>query len=283
MSSQDTPPVKRRESRSGTRKVSTLSAEQLERKRANDREAQRSIRQRTKDRIEQLETQVSALQAQNAEMRLQTDRIEEVMQHNAFLENEVRRLKTQIASLTGRPEFASTSESIAPFRAVWPVEEASHNPSSGIPTTGALLPPHFAATSDPRRPAATLSSSRRASRQQDWQQSYPSTRSASLGAASDPEYPSRIESYMIDGHLHQGHRIGQPAPQISFSGTSSPHQQQSEASFPQFPYSNRPLSISSASPVSQPPSDRVYQSSTSAYSQSQHRDHTYEYPWAPPS
>ena len=41
MSSQDEPPIKRRESRSGTRKVSTLSAEQLERKRANDREAQR--------------------------------------------------------------------------------------------------------------------------------------------------------------------------------------------------------------------------------------------------
>lgn len=47
--------VKKRASRAGTRSVSTLSAAQLERKRANDREAQRAIRQRTKDHIDGLE------------------------------------------------------------------------------------------------------------------------------------------------------------------------------------------------------------------------------------
>ena len=41
--------------------MTTLSAAQLERKRANDREAQRAIRQRTKDHIETLERRISDL------------------------------------------------------------------------------------------------------------------------------------------------------------------------------------------------------------------------------
>jgi hypothetical protein len=53
--------TKKRASRAGTRSVSTLSAAQLERKRANDREAQRAIRQRTKDHIDGLESTISEL------------------------------------------------------------------------------------------------------------------------------------------------------------------------------------------------------------------------------
>lgn len=45
--------------------MSTLSAAQLERKRANDREAQRAIRQRTKDHIDTLERTVSELRHSN--------------------------------------------------------------------------------------------------------------------------------------------------------------------------------------------------------------------------
>ena len=47
------------------RSVSSLSATQLERKRANDREAQRLIRQRTKDRIDGLEKQIAELKSEN--------------------------------------------------------------------------------------------------------------------------------------------------------------------------------------------------------------------------
>ena len=59
-----TPGAKKRPSRAGTRSVTTLTAAQLERKRANDREAQRAIRQRTKDHIDTLERQVRDLTAQ---------------------------------------------------------------------------------------------------------------------------------------------------------------------------------------------------------------------------
>jgi regulator of replication initiation timing len=86
---QQTPGAKRRPSRAGTRSVSTLTAAQLERKRANDREAQRAIRQRTKDHIEGLERQIAELTAQlNPNSSLVTDlrrRNEELEQENAIL------------------------------------------------------------------------------------------------------------------------------------------------------------------------------------------------------
>ncbi|KAK0946110.1 hypothetical protein LTR29_002424 [Friedmanniomyces endolithicus] len=52
---------KKRASRAGTRSVTSLSAAQLERKRANDREAQRAIRQRNKDHIDSLEKTINDL------------------------------------------------------------------------------------------------------------------------------------------------------------------------------------------------------------------------------
>ena len=93
----DTTP-KRRESRSGARKVTSLTAEQLDRKRANDREAQRTIRQRTKEHIESLEHEV-------VELRAKTERFDQVLRHNAALDEEVRRLRHQLAVITGRPTY----------------------------------------------------------------------------------------------------------------------------------------------------------------------------------
>ncbi len=81
---------KKRPSRAGTRSVTTLTAAQLERKRANDREAQRAIRQRTKDHIDTLERQVRDLSAQldsNSSSKLMDlmQRNEELEQENAVL------------------------------------------------------------------------------------------------------------------------------------------------------------------------------------------------------
>lgn len=52
-----------KQKRKGTRSVASLTPQQLARKRANDREAQRAIRQRTKEHIERLEKEVAALKA----------------------------------------------------------------------------------------------------------------------------------------------------------------------------------------------------------------------------
>ncbi|KAH0542655.1 hypothetical protein FGG08_002978 [Glutinoglossum americanum] len=91
---------RRRISRVGTRKVSALTSAQLERKRANDREAQRAIRQRTRDQIERLEAQIAGLSAD-----------EEAMQ-NALLLN--KRLELENSEL--RAKLESTEMLFDTFR-----------------------------------------------------------------------------------------------------------------------------------------------------------------------
>lgn len=71
--------------RVGTRSVNTLSAAQLERKRANDREAQRIIRQRTKEHIENLERQVAEAGDKEERLNKATQRIAELESQNAEL------------------------------------------------------------------------------------------------------------------------------------------------------------------------------------------------------
>ncbi|KAF2163768.1 hypothetical protein M409DRAFT_57251 [Zasmidium cellare ATCC 36951] len=85
---------KKRASRAGTRSVSTLSAAQLERKRANDREAQRAIRQRTKDHIDHLERSIHELRgSQEASEKL----VHVTQQRNRELEDEVAYLRGKLS------------------------------------------------------------------------------------------------------------------------------------------------------------------------------------------
>ncbi|RKF65928.1 putative bzip transcription [Erysiphe neolycopersici] len=97
---------KNRASRAGTRSVASLTPEQLARKRANDREAQRSIRLRTKTHIAYLEQRIRELSGDR------DDRvIEAVCRRNLELEEELRYLRHLSESL-GRPENGNTSESM---------------------------------------------------------------------------------------------------------------------------------------------------------------------------
>ncbi|KAF2758563.1 hypothetical protein EJ05DRAFT_500081 [Pseudovirgaria hyperparasitica] len=82
---------KRRPSRAGTRSVTTLTAAQLERKRANDREAQRAIRQRTKDHIESLERRISELTSTDVNARLMS-----TLERNTALESENEQLRSRL-------------------------------------------------------------------------------------------------------------------------------------------------------------------------------------------
>jgi regulator of replication initiation timing len=94
------PGAKRRPSRAGTRSVSTLTAAQLERKRANDREAQRAIRQRTKDHIDALERQIQELTATNdtsARLMQALQRNEELEQENAILRSRLNHAEAAMA------------------------------------------------------------------------------------------------------------------------------------------------------------------------------------------
>jgi hypothetical protein len=103
-----TPGSKKQPSRAGTRSVTTLTAAQLERKRANDREAQRAIRQRTKDYIDALERQVRDLIAQLDNGS--SSRMVELMRRNEELEQENAVLRARhghAVSALGVPEHGT--------------------------------------------------------------------------------------------------------------------------------------------------------------------------------
>ncbi|EED22218.1 bZIP transcription factor, putative [Talaromyces stipitatus ATCC 10500] len=94
---------KKRDSRAGMRKVTSLTAEQLERKRANDREAQRTIRARTKEHIENLEHQVAELSAKGQQ-------VDRVLERNAALESEIAHLRQQLAMMTNSRQLYQSED-----------------------------------------------------------------------------------------------------------------------------------------------------------------------------
>jgi len=82
----------------GTRSVSTLTPSQLARKRANDREAQRAIRARTKEHIERLERELEDLKSrQNRD-----ETVQNLIKRNKALERELMALRESLG-IQGRP------------------------------------------------------------------------------------------------------------------------------------------------------------------------------------
>ncbi|KAL4917829.1 hypothetical protein BDW62DRAFT_75486 [Aspergillus aurantiobrunneus] len=175
-STQDPSQSKKKETRAGTRRVTSLTAEQLERKRANDREAQRTIRQRTKEHIERLELQV-------AELRAKGDKFDEVVRRNALLETEIRALRHQVAMAAGSTGYQNLEE---PY---------SQQPGPIIPSP--QYPDALGANSTPRTPSV-LSTSSQISTSREWPP-YNSTRSSSRCESSETEYPARVESWAFEG------------------------------------------------------------------------------------
>ncbi|KAI9048537.1 hypothetical protein LZ554_007370 [Drepanopeziza brunnea f. sp. 'monogermtubi'] len=82
------PAQKRRAPRPGSRSVALMTPEKLTRKRANDRESQRLIRQRTKAHIEELEQRIRQLSDHEDNKEL-----EQIMRRNAELEEELKQLR----------------------------------------------------------------------------------------------------------------------------------------------------------------------------------------------
>src|SRR5215472_7713375 len=81
-------------SSSSSRGVANLTPAQLEKKRANDREAQRAIRERTKLQIESLQRQIHELKSQQPQLELQA-----ALQAKAEVEAELGDIKRRLASV----------------------------------------------------------------------------------------------------------------------------------------------------------------------------------------
>ncbi|KAK0385898.1 hypothetical protein NLU13_7073 [Sarocladium strictum] len=80
----------------GSRGVANLTPEQLAKKRANDREAQRAIRERTKNQIETLERRIHELTSQQPYQELQA-----ALRAKELVEEENDHIKRQLASIVG--------------------------------------------------------------------------------------------------------------------------------------------------------------------------------------
>lgn len=84
---------------SGTRSVSTLTPAQLARKRANDREAQRAIRARTKEHIENLEREIEELRSSHS----RDETVRNLLRRNKALEDELHRTRESMGITSGGP------------------------------------------------------------------------------------------------------------------------------------------------------------------------------------
>ena len=262
---------KKRESHPGSRNVSSMSAEKLERKRAHDREAQRSIRQRTKETIEQLENEVASLRS-----------------HNIALEEEVRGLKGQLASLTERRSVPVIGQQFSAFPDDCPIQEGPGrrgNTVSSVPSTNSIHSQFHDLPHVPGLPLVPGTNQGYSIHANDWTP-YASTRSRSLGC-SDQEPSARMESYLIDGQLHEGPRVAQPSlsvvvPQISFGGpNSAPNPHQPEPLYSHVPYPrSMSMSIPSSVQAASVQHNQPYQSSPpfhNSLTQTSHGNQTYTY------
>ncbi|PYH95426.1 hypothetical protein BO71DRAFT_323142 [Aspergillus ellipticus CBS 707.79] len=192
------PPIKKRESRAGARKVTSLSAEQLERKRANDREAQRTIRQRTKEHIERLEHQV-------AELKAKGEQFDDVVRRNAALENEIRALRHQLAMAGSRQGYPGLGEG-----------SYSNPPGPMLPSAPQFAEP-LGVNSASRTPSA-LSTSSRVSMGTEWPP-YGSTRSPSLCDSTDTSYGNRVEPYVFENQLQAPNTISVAQPPVGYNAS----------------------------------------------------------------
>ncbi|KAL6864404.1 hypothetical protein J3F83DRAFT_741642 [Trichoderma novae-zelandiae] len=87
---------KKRKAGTGSRGVANLTPEQLAKKRANDREAQRAIRERTRNQIERLERRIRELETQKPYQDLQV-----VVRAKEAIEAENAEIKRRLASIIG--------------------------------------------------------------------------------------------------------------------------------------------------------------------------------------
>lgn len=282
---------KKSEALPGSRNVSSMSAEKLERKRAHDREAQRSIRQRTKENIEQLKNEVASLQSQVAEMQPRYDGYEELLQHNMALEEEVRGLKRQLAASMERRSVPVLSRRFSAFPDNCSIQEGPGtrgDTAPSIPSTDTMQSQFHDVPNASGLSLVPGTNQVYPLHASDWTP-YTSTRSRSLGC-SDQEPSARMESYMVDGQLHEGPRLTQPSlsvvvPQISFGGpNSAPNPQLSEPSYPHVPYPrSMSMSIPSSTQVASVQPTQPYQSSPpfhDSLNQTSTGNQTYTYhPW----
>ncbi|KAI0601834.1 hypothetical protein F4775DRAFT_589144 [Biscogniauxia sp. FL1348] len=136
-----------------SRGVANLTPEQLAKKRANDREAQRAIRERTRNQIETLEKRVQELTSQQPYQELQA-----VIRQKEAVEAENAEIRGRLASIMAliqpvlsgqqaRTAYASPASTFVPSQSVPPTLPPPFTTSSPSPHTPYNIPTPSSATS----------------------------------------------------------------------------------------------------------------------------------------
>jgi len=135
--------------RGGKRSVTHLSKAQLARKRANDREAQRNIRQRTKEHIENLEKKVKELEEFS-----RASSMERVLARNRELEDEIERLRSHMSVKSSPAASVPPNHRDVPEEILMPQKvQLEWMPNSNPTWSQASIPPHI-----PLQPESSVSS-----------------------------------------------------------------------------------------------------------------------------
>ncbi|KAI1269814.1 hypothetical protein F5Y18DRAFT_110933 [Xylariaceae sp. FL1019] len=138
---------KKRRTGPGSRGVANLTPEQLAKKRANDREAQRAIRERTKNQIETLEKKIEDLTSQRPYQELQR-----VIREKEAVERENEEIKSRLASvisllqpyLSNQPARGQYVSPRPSFTAVQPAQQpqpATAYSTQNVSTPGSTASP----------------------------------------------------------------------------------------------------------------------------------------------
>ncbi|KAH8762874.1 hypothetical protein F5882DRAFT_415486 [Hyaloscypha sp. PMI_1271] len=125
---------KRRTTGSSSRGVANLTPDQLAKKRANDREAQRAIRERTKNQIESLERRIRDLTSQQPYQELQhvLRQKEAVEAENADIKKRLASVLALIQPILGQHglEIPQYSSPVQPYVHTRPGSSSNHNDST---------------------------------------------------------------------------------------------------------------------------------------------------------
>ncbi|KAM0261985.1 hypothetical protein ACHAQJ_001991 [Trichoderma viride] len=177
--------TKKRKTGTGSRGVANLTPEQLAKKRANDREAQRAIRERTRNQIERLERRIHELENQKPYQDLQV-----VVQAKEAIEAENAEIKRRLASIIGmlQPMVGPTDT----IPSIPPALSYTATPIA-VPATNNIAY-HPATSTSSTSPAGGVADVHR-------QAAQPPLQSWSSGGSSTPPAPRQVS---VVGAIDQG-------------------------------------------------------------------------------
>ncbi|KAI1760882.1 hypothetical protein GGR53DRAFT_469886 [Hypoxylon sp. FL1150] len=133
--------TKKRRTGPSSRGVANLTPEQLAKKRANDREAQRAIRERTKTQIENLERRIRELTSQRPYQELQA-----AIRAKEAVEAENAEIKSKLASIMSLIQPILSGQQVegafapSPFPSFPPTQATQPSPSAPTTTYNASTP-----------------------------------------------------------------------------------------------------------------------------------------------